>query len=67
MLIAVFVIAISLLIIIFKYEDNKDYLNNYVILCKEEYENLKETFYNQKIKIKAQNKIINKLKGDKLK
>lgn len=65
-LFSLFMIGILVLILVFKYGDNDKNYNNYVVLDKLEYENLKKTLYIQKNKLNKQNKIIKTIIKDEL-
>lgn len=62
-LLSLFLVGILTLILIFKSNDENKYYTNYIILEKDEYETLKNDLVKQKIKIKKQNRQINKIKA----
>lgn len=62
-LLSLFLVGILILILIFKFNDENKYYNNYIVLEKDEYEILKNDLIKQKIKLKKQNRQINKIKA----
>ena len=61
-LVSLLIIGITIFILSYKSENKVNILDNYVILTKEEYTELKNKLYNQKLEIKNKDKIIKELR-----